>query len=171
MSVTAVIVGPPGSGKTTIGRLVAQRLGVSFVDTDEVAAQAAGKSVPDIFIEDGEERFRELERAAVVSTLKADSGDRVVALGGGAVLDPATRADLLGQRVVALSVDLSDAVKRVGLARDRPLLVEAPRARMSATLRERAPLYAEVAGVNVDTTQRTPDEIAEEVLAWLTRQT
>ena len=87
------------------------------------------------------------------------------------MLNPLTRADLKGQRVVALSVDLTDAVKRVGLARDRPLLVEAPRARMSATLRARAPLYAEVASITVDTTQRTPDEIAEEVLAWLGQQT
>jgi shikimate kinase len=170
MTPRAVIVGPPGSGKTTVGRLLAERLGVPFVDTDEVAAETAGKSVADIFLDDGEERFRSLERAAVVSTLAADGGDRVVALGGGAILDPATRADLKGQRVVALNVDLSHAVKRVGLARDRPLLVEAPRARMSATLRERAPLYEEVADLTVETSERTPDEIAEEVLAWLTRQ-
>ena len=71
MNPSVVIVGPPGSGKTTVGRLLAERLGVAFVDTDEVAATAAGKSVPDIFIEDGEERFRELERAAVESTLQA----------------------------------------------------------------------------------------------------
>lgn len=170
MSVRAVIVGPPGSGKTTLGRLLSERLGVAFVDTDEVAAGEAGKSVADIFIEDGEERFRALERAAVVQSLQANSADRVVALGGGAVLDPATRADLQSQRVVALNVDLSAAVKRVGLARDRPLLVEAPRARMAATLRERAPLYAEVASVTVDTSDRTPEDVAEEVLGWLARQ-
>lgn len=167
MNPRVVIVGPPGSGKSTLGRLLAEQLGVAFVDTDELAAAAAGKSVADIFLEEGEERFRELERAAVVEALGEEAIDRVVALGGGAVLNPATRADLLGHRVVALRVDLSHAVSRVGLARDRPLLVEAPRARMSATLRERAPLYAEVAGITVDTSERTPGEVAEEVLAWL----
>ena len=171
MTPRLVIVGPPGAGKTTVGRLLAERLGVPFVDTDDLAARQAGKSVADIFLEDSEERFRELERAAVIAALACDGAGAgaVVALGGGAVLDPDTRADLAGERVLALSVDLTDAVKRVGLARDRPLLVEAPRARMSATLRERAPLYAEVATLSVDTSGRTPAEIAEEVLAWLNR--
>jgi shikimate kinase len=169
VSARVVIVGPPGAGKTTVGRLVADRLGVPFADTDELAALAAGKSVADIFLEDSEERFRELERAAVVSALAADGphAGSVIALGGGAVLNADTRADLLQQQVVSLSVDLTSAVKRVGLARDRPLLVEAPRARMSQTLRERAPLYAEVTGLSVDTSTSTPEEVAEEVLAWL----
>jgi shikimate kinase len=169
MSPRVVIVGPPGAGKTTVGRLVAEQLGVPFADTDELASQAAGKSVADIFLEDSEERFRELERAAVVTALAPDGphAGSVVALGGGAVLNPDTRADLAGEPVVALSVDLTSAVKRVGLARDRPLLVEAPRARMSQTLRERAPLYAEVAGLALDTSAITPEQAAQEVLAWL----
>jgi shikimate kinase len=169
MTVRAVIVGPPGAGKTTVGRLLADRLGVRFLDTDEVASAAAGKSVSEIFIEDGEERFRELERAAVVQSL-ATPDEVVLALGGGAVLNPQTRADLARERVIGLSVDLTHAVSRVGLARDRPLLVEAPRARMSLTLRERAPLYAEVSGLTVDTSERTPEDVAEEVLAWLKQQ-
>jgi shikimate kinase len=169
MSARVVIVGPPGAGKTTVGRLVAQGLGVAFADTDELAAEAAGKSVGDIFLEDSEERFRELERAAVVAALAPDGphAGSVVALGGGAVLNPDTRADLAGVRVVALTVDLTRAVKRVGLARDRPLLVEAPRARMSQTLRERAPLYTEVAALEIDTSELTPDQVAQGVLAWL----
>lgn len=166
MSPVVVIVGPPGAGKTTLGRLLAERLGLRFLDSDDIASSAAGKSVSEIFIEDGEERFRELERAAVVSALR-DGDDLVLALGGGAVLNADTRSDLLTQRVLGLTVDLTHAVSRVGLARDRPLLVEAPRARMSQTLRERAPLYAEVAGLTLDTSERSPEEVAEEVLAWL----
>jgi shikimate kinase len=169
VSARVVIVGPPGAGKTTAGRLVAEALGVPFADTDELAELAAGKSVADIFLEDSEERFRELERAAVVAALAPDGRHcgSVIALGGGAVLNPDTRADLAKQPVVSLSVDLTSAVKRVGLARDRPLLIEAPRARMSQTLRERAPLYAEVAGLTIETSALTPEQVAEEVLAWL----
>jgi shikimate kinase len=169
VSARVVIVGPPGAGKTTVGRLVASGLGVAFADTDALAAEAAGKSVADIFLEDSEERFRELERAAVVAALAPDGPHTgsVIALGGGAVLNPDTRADLAGGPVVALSVDLTSAVKRVGLARDRPLLVEAPRARMSQTLRERAPLYAEIAALTIDTSELTADQVAQEVLAWL----
>jgi shikimate kinase len=163
-----VIVGPPGAGKSTVGQLVAKRLGVEFVDTDELAAAVAGKTVADVFLEDGEDRFRALERAAVVDVLANGAG--VVALGGGAVLNPDTRADLASQRVIGLTVELSEAVSRVGLARDRPLLVEAPRARMSATLRERAPLYAEVAALTVDTSHRCADDVAKEVVEWLASQ-
>ncbi|WP_239394578.1 shikimate kinase [Frankia sp. CiP3] len=154
-----VLVGPPGSGKTTVGQLLARRLGTSFRDTDTDVELRAGMPVADIFVERGEEAFRALERDAVARALTGHDG--VLALGGGAVLDAATRASLRGQRVVHLDVGVSDAVARVGLARDRPLLVEAPRTRIAAMLRARAPLYAEVAAAVVDTAGRTPEEVVE----------
>jgi len=157
-----VLVGPPGSGKTTVGTLVAERLGVAFRDTDRDVEAMAGKSVSDVFVDDGEPAFRDLERTAVRGALAGHDG--VLALGGGAVLDEATRAALRGHRVVALSVGLTDAVKRVGLARDRPLLSFNPRAHLRLLLAEREPLYVDVATVTVVTSGRSVEDIAEEVL-------
>ncbi|MBL7502202.1 shikimate kinase [Frankia sp. CNm7] len=161
----AVLVGAPGAGKTTIGQLVADRLGVTLRDTDTDVEATFGMSVSDIFIEKGEEAFRAAERAAVAAALAEHPG--ILALGGGAVLADETRAALAGHTVVYLEVDVSDAAHRVGLARDRPLLIEAPRARLAALLRERRPLYAEVATVVVDTAGRGPQEVADDVLAAL----
>jgi shikimate kinase len=158
-----VIVGPPGAGKTTAGLLAAARLGLAFRDTDADVEAVAGTTVAEIFIDEGEAAFRARERAAVARALAEHRG--VLALGGGAVLDPATRAALAGRFVVHLDVGVPEAAKRVGLARDRPLLVEAPRSRLGAMLRERAPLYAEVATVVVDTRDRTPDEVADAIVA------
>ncbi len=156
-----VLVGAPGAGKTTVGSLLAARLGVPFHDADADVEATAGMSVSDIFIEQGEDTFRELERAAVAAALVDHSG--VLAVGGGAVLDPATRAALRGHRVVHLEVGVSDAARRVGLSRDRPLLVEGPRTKIAAMLRVRAPLYAEVATAAVATNGRTPEEVVDMV--------
>jgi shikimate kinase len=156
-----VLVGPPGSGKTTTGRLLAELLGVEFRDTDADVEAVAGKPIPDIFIEDGEEHFRALERAAVAAAL--ESCDGVLALGGGAVLSEQTRAALRGHTVVFLSVELPDAVKRVGLGHGRPLLAVNPRATLRHQLELRRPLYREVATFTVVTDGRTPDEVAAEI--------
>lgn len=164
-----VLVGPPGAGKTTVGTAVADRLGVGFLDTDQLVEAEAGKTVADIFIEDGEERFRALEHAAVLQALTGHDG--VLALGGGAVMDGRTRQALQEACVVALQVTLADAVARVGLARDRPLLLDSPRARIAAMLRDRAPLYDEVATRAVLTADRSPDDIATEIVTWLARDT
>lgn len=156
-----VLVGPMGSGKTTVAGLLGERWGVPVRDTDHDVEASAGKGISDIFVDDGEAHFRSLERAAVTAALDAHPG--VLALGGGAVLDPDTRAALVGHRVVFLDVGLSDAVKRVGLGVGRPLLLGNMRARIKALLDERLPVYREVAAITVHTDARTPQEVADEV--------
>lgn len=165
MSPVVVLVGPPGAGKTTVGGLVATRLGVPFRDTDADVEQVAGRTVAEVFFDLGESRFRELERAAVRTALAEAEG--VLALGGGAILDPESRTTLAGHRVVFLDVDLHDAATRVGLSRDRPLLLANPRSQLKRLLDERRPLYEEVAGLTVLTNGRTPGEVAEQVLTAL----
>ncbi|AEV87366.1 shikimate kinase [Actinoplanes sp. SE50] len=161
----AVLVGPPGAGKTTIGEAVAATLGLSFTDTDTIIEQRAGKPIPDIFVEDGEPTFRTLERTVVAESLS--SFDGILSLGGGAILDETTRALLKDHTVVFLSVELADAIKRVGLGAGRPLLAMNPRATMKFLLEQRRPLYTEVATHTVLTDGRGPEEIAPEVAALL----
>ncbi|MFG2013694.1 shikimate kinase [Actinomadura geliboluensis] len=161
----AVIIGPPGSGKTTIGGALADRLGVALRDTDADVEAAAGKPIGEIFIDDGEDRFRELERAAVAAALAEHPG--VVALGGGAVLAAETQELLGGHTVVYLKVGLSEAIKRVGLASARPLLVLNPRSQMRKLLAERLPIYERLGTVTVDTEGREPAEIVEEIAKGL----
>ncbi|NDU73419.1 shikimate kinase [Actinomadura sp. DSM 109109] len=161
----AVIIGAPGSGKSTIGAALAERLGVALRDTDADIERAEGRPIGEIFIDDGEERFRELERAAVAEALAGHEG--VLALGGGAVLAPETQELLAGHTVVYLRVSLSEAIKRVGLASARPLLVLNPRSQMRKLLEERLPIYERLGTVSVETDGREPAEIVEEVVTAL----
>ncbi len=156
-----MLVGPPGAGKSTVGRIVAAREGLPFRDTDADIEASAGKTISEIFFDEGEEHFRALERAAVASALAEHEG--VLSLGGGAVLAAETRALLAGHRVVFLNVGLADGARRVGLSRDRPVLALNPRASLHRLLEERLPLYREVATVEISTDGKTPDEVAAEV--------
>jgi shikimate kinase len=158
-----VFVGMMGAGKTTVGGLVAQRLGVSFLDVDTTIEATAGKPIPDIFIDDGEDHFRALERAAVAEALTGFDG--VLALGGGAVMADETRKLLADHTVVYLSVEVPDAIRRVGLGAGRPMLQMNPRATLRHLLDQRRPLYQEVATMVVVTDGRTPDEITAEIVA------
>ncbi|MFC8450562.1 shikimate kinase [Kitasatospora sp. NPDC057223] len=160
-----VLVGPPGSGKTTVGRELAERLGVGFRDTDADVEQRAGKPISEIFIDEGEPHFRELEVRAVREAAEGHPG--VLALGGGAVLADATRAVLADLPVVFLEVPLGDAVKRVGLDAPRPLLAVNPRARWRELMEARRPLYLEVATAVVSTEGRSPEQVADAVLEAL----
>jgi len=160
-----VLVGAPGAGKTTVGRLLADLLGVGFRDTDEDIEAGTGSAVTDLFIDVGEASFRELERDAVAAALTGADG--VLALGGGAVADATTRAALAGHRVVYLEVTAPTAGERVGLARSRPLLLGNVRGQLRALLDARRPLYEQVATVTVDTEGRTPAEVATAVAAAL----
>ena len=161
----AVVVGPPGAGKTTVGALLAQRLGVPFHDVDAAVEAAEGRSISDIFVDDGEAAFRDLERAEVARALAGERG--VVALGGGAVMDPLTEAALAGHTVVFLDVAIADASKRIGFDRSRPLLSVNPRASWVAMMKLRRPTYERVATVRVDTAGHSPEEIVDAVVAEL----
>jgi len=160
-----VLVGPPGAGKSTVGRLVAKQLGLTFRDTDADIVAVTGKTVAEVFIDDGEEHFRALEKIAVAAALKRHGG--VVSLGGGAVLDADTRALLKQHRTLLLQVDLSSASSRVGMNRDRPVLALNPRAQLKQLLDARMPLYLEVATDVVDTSNRSARQVADEVAALL----
>jgi shikimate kinase len=162
----AVLIGPPGAGKSAVGPLLAARLGVEFRDTDADVGAAAGKPVSDIFIEDGEQAFRELERKAAGTALREHSG--VLALGSGAVLDPGLQRSLQGLPVVYLAADFSTVARRTGLDRPRVVIPGNPRGRLRAMLEERRPLYERLAAVTVETDDYDPEELAEQIAAKLT---
>ncbi|MDO0928626.1 shikimate kinase [Streptomyces sp. TG1A-8] len=151
-----------GVGKSTVGRLLAQRLGVGYRDTDDDIVAARGRTIAEIFLDEGEEAFRALERRAVRAALAGHAG--VLALGGGAVLDAGTRALLAGQRVVYLSMGVEEAVRRTGLNAARPLLAVNPRKQWRELMEARRHLYEEVATTVVATDGRTPEEVTQAVL-------
>ncbi|MEU9637000.1 3-dehydroquinate synthase [Streptomyces tendae] len=157
-----VLVGPMGVGKSTVGQLLAERLDTGYRDTDEDIVTAQGRTIAEIFVDEGEAAFRALEKAAVRTALAEHEG--VLSLGGGAILDADTRALLAGQRVVYLSMDVEEAVKRTGLNAARPLLAVNPRKQWRELMEARRHLYEEVATAVVATDGRTPEEVTEAAL-------
>ncbi|MFD6326385.1 shikimate kinase [Streptomyces sp. NPDC058442] len=151
-----------GVGKSTVGQLLAERLGVGYRDTDDDIVAAQGRSIAEIFVDEGESAFRAIEKQAVRAALAGHEG--VLALGGGAVLDADTRALLAGQRVVYLSMDVEEAVRRTGLNAARPLLAVNPRKQWRELMEARRHLYEEVAAAVVATDGRTPEEVTRSAL-------
>ena len=163
-----VFVGPPGSGKSTVGRALAQKLNRNFVDTDAVIEETTGKKIADIFLINGEEEFRRIEREVVLSAL--ESQDSVISLGGGSVLDEDVQSALSSlPEVIFLDVSISNAAPRVGFNRDRPLLLGNPRQQWIALMEKRRPIYERIATRTISTDNRKAHEIVAELLPELIR--
>ena len=162
MSPRLVFVGAPGSGKTTIGKQVAEKLGVEFIDVDNEIEMDEKTTISEIFVQKGEAYFRQLEQAKISELLTSFNG--VLSLGGGSVLDETTRQALAIAPVVWLKVSSGDASSRVGLGLSRPVLMGNVRSTLVKLLEERTPLYEEVADWEIDTSKKSIEEVVQEVL-------
>ncbi|MCE7010576.1 shikimate kinase [Kibdelosporangium philippinense] len=158
-----VLVGPPGSGKSTIGRMAAERLGVGFRDFDDDMAAEHGKEAGDLVVDLGRERFQQLEHELLIRVLPQHDG--VLALGGGTPTAPGVPDLLKPYSVVFLDVDLDHLLKREGLVALHPWLLPNPRAHLKQMLADRRPIYTQVADATVETNGRDPQDILEDVLA------
>ncbi|WP_096876976.1 shikimate kinase AroK [Mycobacterium tuberculosis] len=166
MAPKAVLVGLPGSGKSTIGRRLAKALGVGLLDTDVAIEQRTGRSIADIFATDGEQEFRRIEEDVVRAALADHDG--VLSLGGGAVTSPGVRAALAGHTVVYLEISAAEGVRRTGGNTVRSLLAGPDRAeKYRALMAKRAPLYRRVATMRVDTNRRNPGAVVRHILSRL----
>lgn len=167
MAPRVILIGPMGSGKTTIGQLVARNLAVAFRDTDHVIEERAGKSVSDIFLEDGEDEFRILEKKVLRDELLSD--DTVLALGGGAPISVDAQSALraIASPVVYLDISLATVAPRIGFNRDRPLLLHNPRGQWQTLMEARRPIYESIADTVIDVNERSESEIVDLILEVL----
>ena len=161
-----ILIGPPGAGKTSVGKALAKKLSLNFLDSDKVVEEKSGKSISEIFITDGEPAFREMERSAVMDLLENQDG--VIALGGGSVMDIEVSKRLLPMaNVVFLDVSISNAAPRVGFNRDRPLLLGNPRQQWIALMEKRRSTYEALAKARVSTDNKKPVDVVEEIVKEL----
>ncbi len=165
---SVVLVGPPGAGKSTIGKILAQKMQRDFIDTDHLIEETTGKKIADIFLIDGEVEFRRIERDVVLASIKKEG--YVISLGGGSVLDSEVETALSKMaEVVFLDVSISNAAPRVGFNRERPLLLGNPRQQWISLMEKRRPIYERIATRRISTDNRKAHEVVEELLPELTR--
>lgn len=155
-----VLVGAPGAGKSSVGRILAAELGKEFIDVDARIEEVVGKPIREIFADHGEPHFRALEESATLELIEEDA---VVSLGGGAVMNQRIREGLVGHDVIWLEVSISQATRRVGMNTVRPLLLGNVRGKLIEQLRERTPLYESVATIRISTDDRKPAQVAAEL--------
>jgi shikimate kinase len=160
-----ILVGPPGSGKSTVGRLAADRLGVDFRDFDDDLERAHGIPAGELVVQLGREKFQESERELLTTLLPSFTG--VLALGGGTPTAPGVPELLEPFHVVFLDVDLEHLLRREGLATLHPWLMPNPRAHLRELLKTRRPVYTQVSAATVPTSERTPGEVLADVLATM----
>jgi shikimate kinase len=164
-----ILIGPPGSGKSSVGKALSQRLSTGFADTDALIENESGMKVSDIFLEKGEPVFRELETKIVLREI--DTFDGVLALGGGAVINAEVERALhnCAHPICFLDVSLSSAAPRIGFNRDRPLLVGNPRAKWQELMNARRPIYEGLATLTVSTDSGSPSQIAQKIVEILSK--
>ena len=158
-----IIIGPPGAGKSSVGRQLGKVMQIPFSDTDKIIEERAGKKIAEIFLEDGEPIFRKIEREVVLEEIAKEEG--ILALGGGSILDAEVDKELsrLKSRVIYLEVSISNAAPRVGFNKDRPLLAVNPRQQWMALMEKRRPIYERLAGHKVSTDNKKPSEVVKEI--------
>ena len=163
MSVELVLIGPPGSGKSSVAKSLAKKTGKRYVDTDKVIEERVGKPITEIFLEDGERHFRNVESEVVLQTLQGEG--EIVALGGGSILSEVVREELKKfSPIIYLEVSISNAAPRVGFNRERPLLLGNPRAQWLALMEIRRPIYESLATFKVSTDNKKPDQVTSDIL-------
>jgi len=167
MTPRLVLIGPMGAGKTTVGREIANQLNCTFADTDQLIEADQGKSVSEIFVEDGEPHFRLVEESVVIDALISEDG--ILSLGGGAVMNDAVQEALRSSsaKKFFLDISLSAVAPRVGFDSARPLLMVNPRQKWAELMNLRRPTYESLADLTIDVSEKSVSDIASEIIGLL----